>query len=319
MMTLVQLKYLIALDKWRNFAKAAEACYVTQPTLSMQIKKLEESLGVLLFDRSVKPLRPTAMGRRIIEQTRVVLREVEHLQELILPKGEGEVSGSLRVGIIPTLSPYLLPLFLPVFLKRHQNVELIVEELITDEIVGKVVKDELDVGLLVTPLGNRNVKEWPLFYELFLAYVSESHALSKKRKLTQGDLAAVGMWLLEEGHCLRVQALNICSENPDKAMGHFRFQTGNLETLKRLVDQQGGYTLLPELATMDFDDKEYARIRYFKNPQPVREVSMIVHRHHLPKRPLLEAMRQHILLSVPAIMLNPQRGQIVTVAPTAEG
>ncbi len=315
-MTIVQLRYLIALDTWRNFAKAAKACSVSQPTLSMQIKKLEESLGISLFDRSVKPLRPTAMGQQVIKQARLILREVEYLRELILPQGKDGLSGSLRIGIIPTLSPYLLPLFLPAFLQAYQEVALTVEELLTDQIIDKVLKDELDAGILVTPLEHRDITAWPLFYELFLAYVSDKHPLSQKRKLTQADLASTGMWLLEEGHCLRVQALNICSDNPGEESRHFTFQTGNLETLKRLVDKQGGYTLLPELATMDFGDEEYARIRSFKNPQPLREVSLIVHKHHLLKRSLLKAMRQQIVQSVPAIMLNPQRGQVVSAIST---
>ncbi|HKK80116.1 MAG TPA: LysR substrate-binding domain-containing protein, partial [Phaeodactylibacter sp.] len=168
-MTLTQLEYIIAVDNHRSFAKAARACHVTQPTLSMQVKKLEKDMGVLVFDRSKKPILTTDIGRRIVNQARTILREANHIYELIQDE-QDTVKGELRVGVIPTLGPYLLPQFLPDFMLKYPEVQLNIQELLSEEIIEKLRADQLDIGLLVTPLNLDGFTELPLFYETFVVY-----------------------------------------------------------------------------------------------------------------------------------------------------
>lgn len=183
-MTLVQLEYLVAVDTYRHFATAAKNCFVTQPTLSMQLQKLEEEMGMQLFDRSRVPVRPTELGKDIIAQARVVLAEAKKVQEIVQNQKQ-ELSGELRIGIIPTLAPYLIPLFITSFMEHYPDVRVVVQELLTDEIVEKLNHELLDVGLLVTPLENKSIKELPLFYEAFVTYINPSHALAKSAPSTR--------------------------------------------------------------------------------------------------------------------------------------
>jgi len=308
-MTLTQLEYIIAVDTHRNFAVAARYCGVTQPTLSTQIKKLEEELHVILFDRSKKPVLTTDIGRQIIDQARKVVRETRQIPELI-EIGKGSVQGQLRLGIIPTLSPYLLPLFIMKFMEKFPQVEIVVEELLSEEIVNRLNSDQLDVGILVTPLQQKGLLERPLFYELFVAYVSTRHPLSREGQIGFDDLDLREMWLLKEGHCFRNQVVNICNKKLEHEPGRLRFESGSLETLRRIVEQQYGYTLLPELATLNMAADQYQHIRHFRNPQPVREVSLVLHRNQIKAR-LIDLLAEEILLHIPDILKNPNRGQKV--------
>ncbi|MEM1319846.1 MAG: LysR substrate-binding domain-containing protein [Bacteroidota bacterium] len=307
-MTITQLEYIIAVDTYRSFAKAAVSCYVTQPTLSMQIKKIEEELGVLIFDRSKKPVLTTEIGQQIIEQARSTIQEASRIREIIQNQKD-EIKGELRIGIIPTLSPYLLPLFITQFIHKYPDVNLVVEELVSKEIIEKLSSDLLDVGILVTPLNMKSIVELPMFYETFVLYMSSNHPLSTRDKVDFHDLDINEMWLLQEGHCFRSQAINICGEGTSEA-NQLRFESGSLETLRRIVDKQYGYTLLPELATLDLEKHRMNHVRYFKNPQPVREVSLIIHRSFM-KRKLIELLREEILASVPPSLLAKDRGKLI--------
>jgi LysR family hydrogen peroxide-inducible transcriptional activator len=309
-MTITQLEYIIALDTCKNFAEAAYQCHVTQPTLSMQVKKLEEELGVLIFDRSKKPVLTTDIGKQIIDQARISLRELNRVKEVIRDSRD-EYQGDLKIGIIPTLSPYLLPLFVTQFIRKYPQVNLIVEELLSEQIAYKLNNDLLDVGILVSPLGDRSLIEIPLFYEAFAVYMSTSHPLSEKGKIDFADLDINDMWLLKEGHCFRMQTVNICSENTfTDNHRHLKFESGSLETLKRIVEKQHGYTLLPELATLDLSDGQQKHVRYFKDPQPVREVSLVIHRSFM-KRKLIDLLKTEILAHIPAALKDPDRGKLV--------
>ena len=228
-MTLVQLEYLVSLDYHRHFSVAAEHCFVTQPTLSMQVQKLEEELGIKLFDRSKQPVVPTEIGESVIRQARVLLRESQKLKELV-DEHKGNLAGELRLGIIPTLAPYLLPMFLDNFLKKFPNVKLKVAELTTDTLLNKLKNDNIDVGIVVTPLQEDGILERPLFYEEFVAYVSESEAAYQKEFLLSEDIDLNRLWLLEEGHCFRSQILNLCELQKYSSL-HFRYETGNIETV----------------------------------------------------------------------------------------
>lgn len=298
-MTLVQLEYLLAVDAHRHFATAAQHCFVTQPTLSMQLQKLEEELGVMLFDRSRVPVRPTDIGQEVIAQARVVLAAARRIPELIQDQKE-KVAGELRIGVIPTLSPYLIPLFITEFIRKYPDVRVVVQELLTNQIVEKLTHELLDVGLLVTPLGNSNIREIALFKEAFVAYVNPAHPLYAQAEVAVADLQPDELWVLNEGHCFRSQVLQICSSRfsqQRKEAMQFDYESGSLETLKRIVQTHQGLTLLPELSILDMGEEQRKLVRPIKE-QPLREVSIVVHRSFL-KRRLIEALRQEILAAVP--------------------
>lgn len=311
-MTLVQLRYIIAVDTWRHFATAAEKCFVTQPTLSMQIQKLEDELGLRIFDRSKTPVVPTAEGESIIAQAREILREAERLTELVREK-KGELVGELKVGIIPTLAPYLVPLFLKNFLKRFPGIRLTLTELTTDVIVEKLKKNLLDAGLLVTPLDENGITERPLFYEEFVVYVSPDEAAYKKRYVLADDIDVRHLWLLEEGHCLRSQIMHLC-ELKTRAVGgqNVQYEAGSVETLKKLVETRNGVTILPTLAVRDLTARQMKMVRHFKPPVPVREVSLVTHRNFVKKK-FLDALRDAILQSIPDHMKHKKRRDVVEI------
>jgi len=308
-MTITQLEYLIAVDTYHSFAEAAKHCYVTQPTLSMQIKKIEQELGVLVFDRSKKPVLTTDIGRHIIDQARITTQEAYRIKEVIQNQKD-EIKGELKIGIIPTLSPYLLPLFITKFMEQYPEVNLVIDELLSEQIVERLNNDLIDVGILVTPVGKSNLVEIPMFYERFDVFMSTSHPLSQQTKIDFKDLDINDMWLLKEGHCFRTQSVNICGDQvtPDKMQ--LRFESGSLETLMRIIEKQYGYTLVPELATLDFNESRQKYVRHFNNPQPVREVSLIIHRSFM-KRKLIELLKKEILHAIPANLQNKNRGKII--------
>ncbi|MBC5775526.1 LysR family transcriptional regulator [Pontibacter sp. KCTC 32443] len=314
-MTLVQLEYLIAVDTHRHFATAAEHCFVTQPTLSMQLQKLEEELGVQLFDRSRVPVRPTEVGKEIIAQARIVIAEAKKIQELVQNQKQ-ELSGELRIGVIPTLAPYLMPLFITSFLEKYPHVRVVVQELLTNEIIEKLNHELLDVGLLVTPLDNRNIKELPLFYEAFMVYVNPNHQLAKQKEINPAELLPDDLWVLNEGHCFRSQVLNICNRG-GKVGGsegaNFDYRSGSLETLKRIVETQHGLTLLPELSVLEMPDDKKKLVRSFSEPQPMREVSLVVHKSFLKKR-LIEVLQKEIIDSVPESIVKRQKQKVIGIS-----
>ncbi|WP_242916275.1 hydrogen peroxide-inducible genes activator [Pontibacter liquoris] len=310
-MTLVQLDYLLAVDTYRHFATAAEHCFVTQPTLSMQLQKLEEELGVQLFDRSRVPVRPTEIGKEIIAQARIVATEAKKIREIVQNQ-QLELAGELRIGIIPTLAPYLMPLFITRFMQKYPQVRVVVQELLTDQIIQKLQHEQLDAGLLVTPLEDKSITEVPLFYEAFVAYINPGHPLADSQSISPEQLDTDELWVLNEGHCFRSQVLNICNRGGSGQTGNFDYKSGSLETLKRLVDSQRGLTLLPELSVLDMPAEKRKLVHPFTAPQPLREVSLVVHRSFL-KRKLIEALQQEILAALPDEIRNRQKQQVVEV------
>ena len=298
--TLTQLSYVTAVSRTRNFGLAAKSCFISQPTLSMQIQKLEDDLGVTLFDRSKKPVEPTAIGQRIIEQAQVVLQEAKRIEELIKEE-KGEISGEFKLGIIPTLAPYLLPLFLEKFTITYPAVNLIVEEMQTQKIIKMLKEDKIDAGILVTPLNHKGIVEWPLFNDPFLAYLAPKHPLLSLSQVSDKDLSLDDIWLLNEGHCFRDQAIEICKRVKGKGSKNknLTFESGNLETLKRLVDQNFGYTLLPSLAILGMPASEQKKkVRFFKSPAPIREVSVVYSRNYL-KKSIIEALHKEVVSALP--------------------
>jgi LysR family hydrogen peroxide-inducible transcriptional activator len=295
-MTLTQLDYIVAIDTHRHFATAAEHCHVTQPTLSMQIQKLEDELGVLLFDRSKHPVVPTETGQLIVAQAREVLQASRRIPELA-KESRDEVAGELRVGVIPTLAPYLLPYFISAFMARYPSVTIQLQELLTEQIVERLRTGLLDVGIVVTPLRENNMSDIPLFKEPFMVYAAKGNALLDKTTIRPADLTNDGLWLLSEGHCFRDQVVNLCGGS-HQGRPALRYETGSLETLVKLIDRQDGFTLLPYLATLDFDAARKKQLRLFAGVAPVREVSLVMHRSFL-KRSLINALKREILDNLP--------------------
>lgn len=311
-MTFVQLEYIVAVDTYRHFARAAKQCFVTQPTLSMQIHKLEKELGIKIFDRDKQPVLPTQAGVEIISQARQILSQRDTMEDIIQTR-KGVVSGELKIGIIPTLAPYLLPLFVQSFTKKYPLVKLIVNELTTEFIMLRLREGRIDAGILVTPLQVNGIKEDILFYEELVAYVSKSNAAYKKNYVLAKDIDPAKLWLLEEGHCFRSQIVNLCElQKSSKEGNHFEYEAGSIETLRRMVDLNDGITIMPELATFDMTAKQQNHLRHFKHPAPVREVSIVVHRDYVKKK-LIEVLKREILAAVPEKIKKNKTQNIVQV------
>lgn len=309
-MTLIQLEYLVALDTWRHFVLASEKCFVTQPTLSMQIQKLEEELGVKLFDRTKQPVMPTEIGARIIAQARIILREAAVVPEIIAEQKD-TMTGEIRIGIIPTLAPYLLPSLFKNIRDKYPQVNLVVREIITEEVVQELKNNRLDCGLVVTPLKDSSIKEDILFYEELFVYVSKKNALIDKKYVLPTEIDPNQLWLLEEGHCFRSQILNLCELRKHSEL-HFKYETGNIETLKRMVDKSDGITILPELAIMEFSPGQMKLVKRLKEPSPAREVSLVTHRDHI-KTKLIKTLKEEILMLVPKQMQKLNKKKVVEI------
>ncbi len=311
-MTNIQLEYIVAVDTCRHFAAAAETCFVTQPTLSMQIQKLEEELGVKIFDRSKQPVVPTETGVEIIRQARVVLKESLRIKEIIADK-KNELSGEVRLGILPTLAPYLLPLFLDNFIKKYPSVKVKLTELTTANIIAKLKSEELDVGILVTPLDEEGLFESPLFYEEFFVYVSKGSKLVKKQFVLAEDIDPKELLLLEEGHCMRSQIINLCElKYKNRENSNLEYEAGSIETLKKMVEMNHGVTILPELALNGLSPRQWKMVHYFKKPAPVRQVSLVMHRNYLKKR-VIESLKDEILKVIPEKMKDKKKREIITI------
>jgi LysR family hydrogen peroxide-inducible transcriptional activator len=273
-MNFQQLEYIAAVAQHKHFGRAAAACNITQPTLSTMIQKLEEELGSEIFDRSRQPVVITQTGRKIIEQALLVLKEARQLKAIAQPENE-EIAGKFQLGIIPTLAPYLLPRFLSSFLDKYPKVCLEITEQTTEQIADLLKRDRLDAALLATPLRHKGLTEKPLFYERFVAYVSGKEEWHKKSFVPEKSIDVSRLWLLEEGHCMRIQSLNLCELRGSAAHRRLEYASGSIETLIRMVETQGGMTILPELALDFLSVEQHRRIRFFKDREPVREISLV--------------------------------------------
>jgi LysR family hydrogen peroxide-inducible transcriptional activator len=276
----------------------------------MQIKKLEEDLEVIIFDRSKQPLIPTDVGQRLVEQAKIVLSESSELKNIIKDH-KNEVSGLLRIGIIPTLAPYLLPLFIGRYKRAWPNIIIKVEETTTAGIIELLHKDLLDVGILVTPLKEEKILEKPLFYEEMLIYANKNHALHHQEEITVQDIAKPDIWLLSDGHCFRDQVVNLCSYMSGAGGGlPFQFEAGSLETLMNIVDQEGGITLIPELAIYTMSEQRKMNVLSFTNVKPLREVALVYSRH-FAKHKLINLLWREVKESLPEGLLSSERGKVV--------
>lgn len=306
-MTLVQLEYVVALASYKHFTTAAKKCFVTQPTLTMQVKKLEDEIGAKLFDRSKKPLEPTAIGIPFIEKAREILEEAKQLKDSISVE-RFSVEGSFRIGIIPTLAPYLLPLFLPHFIQKHTKTTLVIEELESLQMIQRIKNNSIDIGIMATPLQEKSLREIALFNEPFLSYLPPQSPLLQQKIVTAQQLEPFDALVLAEGHCFRNQTLNICNANLSHSLKGFQYQSGSIETLIKMVDNNLGYTLIPQLAINKKLNTN--RIKHFDQPEPVREISLIC-RKSFAKERLIEILRESILNVLPQNLEQNQNYQKV--------
>ena len=310
MISLVQLEYIVAVDTYKHFSIAAEKCFVTQPTLSMQVKKMEEELGVVLFDRTKQPVMTTDIGIRVIKQARIILHESAKIKDIV-QNHFNTVSGELKIGIIPSLAPYLLPLFIGSLANNYPGLEIQVKELITDEVVEELKKGLIDVGIIVTPLKEEGIIEKPLFYEGIKIYTNSQHSFIKHMEIDLNEIEAPDIWLLSQGHCFRHQVVNLCSYQTEGLQKlPFKYESESIETIKKIVDREGGLTLLPELSLDDLSETRKRQVKNFKGINPLREVSLVYVRNYAKKQ-ILKVLEEEIKISVPEKMLDKTRGIIV--------
>ena len=309
-MNFQQLEYILAVDATRHFVNAAEKCNVTQATLSMMIKKLEEEVGVRIFDRTKSPVIPTEIGKRILLQARVILMERDRIAEII-DEEQRELRGDLRIGIIPTLAPYLLPLFLTEFLRKYPKVNLTVSELTTPEIINRLGDHGIDAGLLAIPLHQPGLSEQHLFYEEFVLYGPSGDDVMRKKYVLPKDIDVNRLWLLEEGHCLRDQVINLCElKSKERSIHQLDFAAGSIETLRRMVEMNQGLTILPSLSLKYLSSEQQENIRQFKRPAPVRQVGLVTSRLFV-KEKLLAALKESVLSKIPEEMKKASGKEIV--------
>ncbi|MBQ8736894.1 MAG: LysR family transcriptional regulator [Bacteroidaceae bacterium] len=299
-MNIQQLEYIVALDKHRHFARAAESCKVSQPTLSALIQKLEEELDLTIFDRTHHPVRPTEAGTRIIEKARQILHSVSQLKEMALNE-RGMTSGMIRLGIIPTVAPYVLPGLFRKIAEKYPQIELRVSEMRTAVIIEKLRKGEIDMALLATPLEIDDFLEIPVYYEKFVAYVSpEEKDIYDKTELDAKTMITDKLWVLQEGHCMRNQVFNFCLS---KSQYTTIYEAGSIDTLIKIVDSNGGYTVIPELHAPLLTEAQRENLRPLISPAPVREISILVRKDYVRER-LLNCLISTIKGIIPEEMLN---------------
>jgi LysR family hydrogen peroxide-inducible transcriptional activator len=291
-MTITQLQYVLAVAEYKNFTLAAEKCFVTQPTLSMQIQKVEEELDIQIFDRTKKPIQLTEIGQKIVNQAKNIVNEADRIKDIV-DQQKGFIGGEFRLGIIPTIMPTLLPMFLKNFIKKYPKVKLIIEELNTEDIIFKLKNGHLDAAIAATPLNEEKIKEVVLYFEPFVAYIPENHQSFSKKEIEITDLNIDEILLLQDGHCFRDNVLNLCKNNTNSEQNHFQIESGSFETLIKLADEGLGTTLLPYLHTLDLKEVDKTKLRHFTEPKPAREVSLIYPKNEL-KIHLIDALRATI-------------------------
>ncbi len=309
-MTLTQIEYILAIESSNSFVEAAAKCFVTQPALTSQVKNLEEELGVVLFDRTKKPIEPTDIGREILKQAREVYNQAKRIPDLVSEYNK-TVKGDLCVGIIPTISPFLVPLFINRFNDTNPAVNISIREEITENIILKLKKGELDAGIIATPVETTGIISIPLYYERFFAYVSKSSTDFYRDSVNVANLEVNDIWLLKEGNCFRNQVINICKEGENlKFRDHFHFESHSIDSLKRIVEVKNGMTLIPELCLPTIEDRNKEMVKPLGDNEFSREVSIVVTRQYL-KRRVIDKLKESILETLPGTISRQPIGEIV--------
>ena len=300
-MTLQQMEYIVAVYRKRHFAKAAEACGVTQPTLSAMIQKLEAELGVRIFERSSKQVVPTPLGRQIVEQAWRVLQRARKIKEIVAEE-TCSVSGIFTIGILPTIAPYLLPRFFPSLMVKYPDADFRVREMKTTDCLKALSVGDIDAAIVVSIDGLEDYVQDTLYYEQFLAYVSESDSLYACKSIRSSQLSGHFLWLLDEGHCFRDQLVNFCNMK-SACYSKETYSLGSIETFMRMVEAGKGVTFIPELALEQLTDSQRKLVRPFAIPIPTREVISLTTRNFARKR-MLEVIVSEIRNCVPSHLLK---------------
>lgn len=297
-MTLQQMEYIVAVDKYRHFARAAESCGITQSTLSSLIQKLEYELDVTIFDRSCHPVQPTELGVEIINQAKILLFNASQIEELVASR-KGESIGKVRMGIAPTIAPYILPKMFKYLSDNHPDIQLYVEEAHVSAIVQKLERAELDLALLATPLDNKELLEVPVYNERFVAYISPEEEIYGTDGINTYDLPVHNVWVLREGYCPNRGVFPFCHIQQEKPA---IYEAGSIETLVKIVDENGGYTIIPELHVPLLRKCQQSHIHNLNNPEPSREIAFVVRRDYVRER-LLNILADAIKSIIPLHMI----------------
>ncbi|ADV42645.1 hydrogen peroxide-inducible genes activator [Bacteroides helcogenes] len=306
-MTLQQLEYILAVNQFRHFARAAEYCRVTQPTLSAMIQKLEEELDIRIFDRSQQPVCPTPIGIHIIEQAQNILVQTNRIKSIIEEK-KHSLTGTFKLGILPTIAPYLLPRFFPELMKKYPELDIRVVEMKTNDIKKALQTGEIDTGIVASLAGMEEFRQTPLFYEQFFAYVARENPLFNNEVIRTSDLTGEQLWLLDEGHCFRDQLVRFCQLKAARA-SQLAYHLGSMETFMRMVESGKGITFIPELAVLQLGDAQRELVRPFAIPCPTRQIVMLTNKDFI-RYTLLEALSKEIRCAVPGEMLSLKATQI---------
>ncbi len=305
-MTLQQLEYVMAVFRFRHFAKAAEHCGVTQPTLSSMVQKLEDELGLKIFDRKSQPISPTPTGRMVVEQAWKVLLRARKLKETV-EEEKHSLLGTFTIGILPTIAPYLIPRFFPQLMNKYPDMDVRVVEMKTEDLKRALVRGDVDAGILAHLDGLEDFDSVPLFYEQFFAYVADGDPLFDKESIKTADLTGEYLWLLDEGHCFRDQLVKFCHLKAASAAKK-AYTLGSIETFMRIVESGKGITFIPELAVYQLDEAHKRLVRPFAIPVPTREIVMITGKNFIRKT-LRELLVDEIQAGIPKDMLTLRQTQ----------
>lgn len=309
-MNIQQFQYILAVAELKHFEQAAEKCFITQSTLSTMIGKFEDEIGIKIFDRKTKPMSVTQEGEQIIQQLRVILKEINALDNIVQEQ-KGEMTGELRVGIIPTVAPYILPLFLSKFAASFPKVKVIVQEMTTPDIQKALKNRTLDVGIAAIPLTDDSLQEHALYTESFLLF--DCYSKKQLKNISVKNINYNHLWLLQEGHCLRTQVEQICkvsNANSEQSL-NFEFKAGSIDSLIRFTKANNGITLLPYMATIDLAEEDGKRLLSFTSPVPVRSIGLVVHKHFVKKR-LLDELQKIIKEYVEPLLPKVSDEQLVS-------
>lgn len=298
-MTLQQMEYIVAVDKYRHFAKAAESCGISQSTLSSLVQKLEIELDVTIFDRNSHPVKPTAIGEEIISRAKLLLFNAAQVKELVATR-KGESVGKVSLGITSTVAPYLLPKMLKYLSVNHPDIELHVEEARVSTLVLQLERGELDIALLATLLNNDELLEIPVYQERLMAYVSPNEPIYNNLDLQIDRLPVESVWVLREGYCPNRGVFPFCNYRTGRQAV---YEAGSVETLIKIVDENGGYAIIPELHVPLLRKCQQANVRVLTNPEPNREIAFVIHRNFVRER-LLNILADTIRTVIPPAMIN---------------
>ena len=310
-MTIQQIKYVLAVAKYAHFETAADSCFVTQSTLSTMINKLEDELGIYIFNRKTKPVSITKEGEVLIDRMRILFHEFESLENSV-QEMKGELVGELRIGIIPTISPYLLPLFLTTFAARYPKVKMIVTETTTENIQRELKARNLDVGILAISIDDKELEEKALYEEPFFVFDCKSSRPPSQFSIEELDYS--DLWFLEEGHCLRTQVRKICdSSNKESEKSiNIEFKAGSIDSLMRFTKANKGVTILPYLSGLEISEEQREHIVPFCSPVPVRTVGLAVHKHFVRKKLLAE---METIIKKVVLPYLPKVGEVEALTP----